>query len=270
MTSTCPLWCSTPAFALRPHQRRDLIHRSRRVLQALGRRRQAGGVAHRGGLDRRLRAVEERVEHLRVEAADLRLLRRQAVVAPHRLRRRLREMRQPLVAAARRHHREAGGARPVHQIADQRRLVAVGEAVDHAGFRRLARQQRAAERIGLHRHHDDVLAVAERRQRVLHRRRRIAGGLDDDVDRRVRDQLLPIVGQDGFCPSLRACIERLRRRTARASSPPAPGSASHNPARGRRCRRDARPGVFGTCAMYIAANLPAPIRPMRSGLSLLS
>ena len=27
------------------------------------------------------------------------------------------------------------------------------------------------------------------------------------------------------------------------------------------------PGVFGTCAMYIAANLPAPIRPMRSGLS---
>src|ERR671922_3048384 len=30
------------------------------------------------------------------------------------------------------------------------------------------------------------------------------------------------------------------------------------------------PGVFGTCAMYIAANLPAPIRPTRRGLSFLS
>src|SRR5260221_2047474 len=30
------------------------------------------------------------------------------------------------------------------------------------------------------------------------------------------------------------------------------------------------PGVFGTCARYIAANLPAPISPIRSGLSLRS
>src|SRR3954465_13489226 len=30
------------------------------------------------------------------------------------------------------------------------------------------------------------------------------------------------------------------------------------------------PGVRGTCAMYIAPNLPAPITPMRRGFSLLS
>src|SRR6185503_8546942 len=91
----------------------------------------------------------EGIEHLRVEPAELRLLWCQAVVAPDGLGRRLREVRQPLVPAPRRDHRKARGARPVHEIADERRLVAVGEAVDHAGFGSLPGEQRSAERIGL-------------------------------------------------------------------------------------------------------------------------
>jgi len=52
----------------------------------------------------------------------------------NRLRRRLREVRQPFMAAASRRHVEARGGAPVDQFADQRRLVAIGQAVDHAGF----------------------------------------------------------------------------------------------------------------------------------------
>ena len=62
------------AFGARPHERRDLVDRARRIGKPVGRRREAGGVAHRGGLDRRLGAVEEGIEHLRVQAAELRLL----------------------------------------------------------------------------------------------------------------------------------------------------------------------------------------------------
>ena len=129
------------------------------------------------------------------------LLGREAVVAPDRLRRRLREVRQPLVAAARGDDREAGGARPVDQVADQRRLVAEGEAVDDAGLGRLARQQRAAERVGLDRDVDDVLAVREAPRGVLDRGDRMAGALDDDVDRRMRDQRLPVVADVRACRS---------------------------------------------------------------------
>ncbi|HAX82171.1 MAG TPA: tRNA pseudouridine(55) synthase TruB, partial [Actinobacteria bacterium] len=51
------------ALGGRAHQRRNVVHRAWRKQQPPGRRRQAGGVAHRGRLDRRLRAVEEGIEH---------------------------------------------------------------------------------------------------------------------------------------------------------------------------------------------------------------
>ncbi len=89
--------------------------------------------------------------------------------------RRLRVVRQPLVPAAGRRHLEARGAGPVDQLADQRRLVAIGEAVDHAGRGRAAGEQRAAEGVGLDRHHHHALAVAEGFQRMLDGGDRIAG-----------------------------------------------------------------------------------------------
>ena len=173
------------------------------------RRREAGRVAHRGALDRRLRAVEEGIEHLWVEPADARLLRRQAPVLPDRVRRRLCVVRLPLVAAARGHHRKARRARPVHQVADDRGLVAVGQAVHHARLRGLLRQQRPAVGVGLDRHHHHVLAVGERRQRVLDRGHRVAGGLDHDVDRRMRHQRLPVLRNVGAAV-LERRIERRR------------------------------------------------------------
>ena len=181
------------AFRDRPRHERDVLDARRRIEQAVARHRQAGRVGDGGRFDRRLGAVEEAVEHLRVEAAALGLLGREAVVAPHGLGRRFAEVRQPLVAAPGGGDREAAGSRPVDQVADQRRLVAEGERVDDAGLGRLPRQQRPAERIGLDRDVDDVLAVRIREQAVLDGRDRMAGALDDDVDGRMRDQRLPVL-----------------------------------------------------------------------------
>src|SRR4051812_11912003 len=111
------------AFALRARDEWDVFDAGGRVEEAVARNGEAGGVGHRRALDGRLGPVQEAVEHLRVETAAPGLFRREAVVAPHRLRRRLAEVRQPLVPAAGGHHREAASARPIHEIADQRGLV---------------------------------------------------------------------------------------------------------------------------------------------------
>jgi hypothetical protein len=37
-------------------------------------------------------------------------------------------------------HAEAGGARPVHYLGGQRRLIAIGQRIDHAGAARFFRQ----------------------------------------------------------------------------------------------------------------------------------
>jgi hypothetical protein len=79
-------------------------------------------------------------------------------------------------------HGKAAGARPVDQLADQRRLVAVGEGVDHAGAARLPREKRAGEHVGLDVHHDDVLAVGDGAARVGDAGGGVAGGLDDDFE----------------------------------------------------------------------------------------
>ena len=233
--------------------------------QAVARHAQPGGIADRGAFDRRLAAVEEAVEHLRVQAAARGLLGRQAVVAPDRVGRALREVRQPLVAAPGRDHREAAGARPVDQVADQRRLVAEGQRIDHAGLGGALRQQRAAEGIGLDGDVDHVLAVREGLQAMLDRGDRIAGAFDDDVDRRMPHQRLPVVADMGAAaasprrrarrPACAAASQPTRARLARAAS----GDRSAMPTR-------CTPGVRGICARYIEPNLPAPIRPTRIGL----
>ena len=184
------------ALGDRTHHERQVLHRARREGEPVRRRRQAGRVGDGRAFDRGLGAVEERVEHLGVQAAALGLLFVEAPVFPDRLRRRLREVRQPLVAAARRRDGKARGARPVDQFADQRRLVAVGEAVDHTRFGGTAREQRAAEGIGFHRHHHHTLAVPEGFQRMLDGGDRIAGRFDDHVDLGMGDQRLPVVGQE--------------------------------------------------------------------------
>ena len=102
-------------------------------------------------------------------------------------------MRQPLVAAPGGGDVEARRPRPVHEIADQRRLITIGEAVHDGSFAGVAREQRPAHRVGFHRHHDDMLAMPEGRECVLDRSDRIARGFDDDVDQRMRNERLPIL-----------------------------------------------------------------------------
>ena len=121
-------------------------------------------------------------------------------MAPHGLRRRLGEMRQPLVAAAGGDDAEARGARPIDEVADQRRLVAESEAVNDAGLGGLARQQRAAERVGFDGDVDDVLALTKRVQAMFHRGDRVAGAFDDDVDRGMRERAPASRRRHASCP----------------------------------------------------------------------
>ena len=195
----------------------QLEARRRREAQALGLRREAGGVAHRGHLDARLGAVDERVEHLRVDRfaiGDVEILVEDVPdvvgIGPVIVR---------LVAGALagRDHLEAAGARPVDVLADQRRLVAPGEAVDHAGGLGLAGEQGARQRVGLDVDHDDVLAVRDRLERVDDAGLGDAGRLDDHLDAGTCDQRLG-VGGDVRC-ALSSPRRRARsRQTARPAS----------------------------------------------------
>jgi hypothetical protein len=94
-------------------------------------------------------------------------------------------------------HLEAAGARPVDLLADQRRLVAPGEAVDHARRLRPPGEQRPGERVRLDVDHDDVLAVRDRGERVADARLRDPGRLDDYLDLRTGDQRRRVVADVG-------------------------------------------------------------------------
>ena len=92
-------------------------------------------------------------------------------------------------------------------VGDQRRLVAPGERIDHAGRFRLAGQDRAGDGVGLDIDHDDVLAVLDRFQREADAGAGIARRLDDDLDSGMGDQRVGIVGD-----MRRAVLERVLDR----------------------------------------------------------
>ena len=202
-----PLVMQLPAFGLRPHHDRQVLYGRGWICEPLGRRRKPCCIAHGGGFDRRLRPIEKRIEHLRVESADARLLGREAVVTPDGFRRGLRKVRQPFVAAPSRDHRKSRRARPIDEIADDRGLVAVGEAVHDSRFPGFFREQGPAEGIRLDRHHHDMLAVSKGGEGMFDRRDRIPGGFDDDLHGRVRDERAPVL-RDVRPPLLKRRIER--------------------------------------------------------------
>jgi hypothetical protein len=82
-------------------------------------------------------------------------------------------------------------------LADQRRLISPGEAVDDAGGFRPPRQQRPGHRVSLHIDHDDVLAVGDCREREADAGFWIAGRLDHHLDVRKGDQRISIGGDVG-------------------------------------------------------------------------
>ena len=133
-----------------------------------------------------------------------------------------------LRALAGAHDLEAAQPRPLHELADQRRLVAVGERVDDARGLGPPCQQRADERVGLDVDHHDVPPRLDRQERVLDAGRRIAGRLDHDVDAGRGDQRRRVVGEPG-----RAAPSASSARRPAASGQPAPSSRSRTHAGAR-------------------------------------
>ena len=119
----------------------------------------------------------------RVHAGRRGLVRVEAVVRPDLVRRDGVVGGQVLRPLPRRVHPEAGGARPVDELGDQRRLVAVGHGIDDARRAGSRGKRRAAEGVRLDVHHDHVLARGDGGERVRSTGGGAAGRLDDDVER---------------------------------------------------------------------------------------
>ena len=124
-------------------------------------------------------------------------------------------MRQPFVATPGGHDGKPAGARPVDEVADQRRLVTKSERIDHAGFGRAAREQRAAKRIRLDGHVDDMFVLGKRFEAMVDGGNRMPGAFDDDIDRRMAHQRQPVVADMGIA-GLQRSVERRCLRLLRA------------------------------------------------------
>ena len=242
------------AQRLRPQYIGQRVGAARREAQAVVRHIEPAGIGDRRHLDRRLGAVEKRVEHLRVHAGAPGLVGGEAVMLPHAVRRDRVIGRQIFGAFAGRRDGEARGARPVDHLGNQRRLVAVSERIDDASGARLAREPGAGQRVGLDIDHDDMLAGVDRRDRMPNAGRRIAGRLDHDLDALGRDR------RRGH-PRQNASARSATHPSRRCGTPPwrAPG-------RDRRSPRPPGPAIDGTWARNIEPNFPAPISPTRTGL----
>ena len=116
---------------------------------------------------------------------------------PDRVRRRAVVRRQVLGALARRHHVEAAHPRPLHHLAGERGLVAVGHGVDDPRIARLRREQRTREHVGLDVDHHDVPAGRERGAGVGDPGRGVAGGLHHHVDVVGSHRVEGVVGEPG-------------------------------------------------------------------------
>ncbi|GCC48933.1 hypothetical protein chiPu_0033310, partial [Chiloscyllium punctatum] len=170
---------------------------ARRKQQSLRRHVERAGVGDRRHLDRGFGAVEEGVEHLRIHAGGLRLARGEPVMLPHALRRHVVIGRQIFGALAGGDDVEAGGARPVDHFRGQRRLVAIGERIDHAGLARLFGEQRAGQHVGLDIDHHDMLAGRDGRAGMADADGGIAGRFDHDIECAAGDRARAIVGEGG-------------------------------------------------------------------------
>ncbi len=193
--------------------------RRRREREAVRLRHEPGRVAYGRHLDAGLGAIDEGVEHLRIDRlaiGDVQIL---VENVPHVVGIGAVIVRLVARALARRDHLETGGTRPIDMLADQRRLIAPGEAVDDARGLGLACEQRACHRVGLDVDHHDVLAVFNGLQRVGDAGLGNAGRLDDDLYVGMLDERFRI-GGDVRAAALQRVVKRgcgiLLRGPARA------------------------------------------------------
>ena len=196
----------------------------RQVVDAAGRKQQAvrghveaGGIGDRRHLDRRFGAVEKRVEHLRVHAGRLRFACGQPVMLPDAVRRHVVIGRQIFGALAGGDDAKTGRARPVDDLGGQRRLVAIGQRIDHARLARFFREQRPRQHVGLDIDHHDVLAGCDRRARMPDADGGIAGRLHHHVDRAAGDGARAIGGESRSLRSAHRPSRRCGRPRARVA-----------------------------------------------------
>ena len=116
---------------------------------------------------------------------------------------------------------KAGGARPVDHFRGQRRLVAIGQRIDHAGLARLFCEQRPRQHVGFDIDHDDMLARRNRRAGVPDADGGIAGRFHHHIHgaagdgagavvgecRRGDPRLVPADGAAGFARALAVDID---------------------------------------------------------------
>ena len=175
----------------------------------------AGGIGNRRRLDGRFRAVEEAIEHLRVEATAVGLLLRQAPVLPDGFRCRQPVFRLPFVPAAGGGDAKAAAARPVDKLGRQRRLVAIGKRIENTGVTGPFGKAGTAVGISLDGDIHHVLAVCETGGDMIDRRDRVAGAFDHQVDERAGGKRRRILGQEyaagSRCILGRGCGERSGR-----------------------------------------------------------
>ena len=202
------------AQVARPQHVRQFMRAARRKSQPIGRRRKAGRIGDRCHLDSRLCAIEEGIEHLRVHPANLRLLGRQPIIAPHRVGGGGVIFRHVFRTLAGGDDLEAARPSPIDLLADQGRLVAVGHAVDGARGFGFACQQRAGQHVGFDVDHDDVFSFRDRLAGVRYAGGGVARGLHDDLHVMGFHHLHRVVGKAGggdagFVPTHpAACLAR--------------------------------------------------------------
>ena len=192
---------------------RDLAHVDGGLVHPAHVRRQPGGVGQRRHLDLRLRAVAEGVVHLAVDRAPIERLRIKAKAFRHGVRRARAVVAVEDGTAPRRHDLKAQAARPIDQVHDAARLVAIHQRVDDARCVRQMAQNRPHRYVRLHVDHDNVLFVRDRLVRHARANLRDARHLDDHIDACCLSNQPPIFHHHRLARSNRVVnvINRLRR-----------------------------------------------------------
>jgi len=188
-----------PTHAGRPEHVCEVIDAAGRKAEPVARYLEAAGIGDRRHLDAGLGAVDEAVEHFGVHAAGVfGFIVGDAEMLPDRLRGRAMHRRQIARPLAGADHGKARRPGPVHHLTNQGRLVAIGEAVDKACFRRTLGKKRPDQNIRLDIDHDQMTAMLDGGKGMARAGSGITGSLDQHIQAVGSDQSHAVIGEMGL------------------------------------------------------------------------